>query len=65
MLNSPVSRLVARAVLAGAVAFCTALQAADDPLAGASLLAAAVAGLWAAAELLTPLNRSVGPGSSS
>lgn len=65
MLHTPESRLIVRAILAGAVAFVTALQAADDPLANASLLAAAVAAGWAAVEILTPVNRSVGPGSPS
>lgn len=62
MLTSPWSRLAVRAVLAGAVAFSTALQAAEDPFAKASLLAAITAGFWAAAEILTPINRSVGAG---
>lgn len=64
MLTTPWSRLVARAILAGVVAFATTLHASDDPFGRASLLAAAVAAGWAAVEIVTPINRSVGPGSS-
>jgi len=63
MLHSAWSRLLARAALAAAAVFLATLQAADDPLGKATLLGAATAALWAAVEILTPVNRSVGAGS--
>ena len=62
-LKSPVTRLVVRALLAGLVVIVTTLQTSDDPTSKSVLLGAIVAGFWAAAETLTPLNRSVGVGS--
>lgn len=50
--NTPVVRLVARALLAGAAI----LWVADDPLSTAALVAAG----WAALEAFTPLNGLVG-----
>lgn len=63
MLNTALQRLVARAVIAGGLAFFGSLQVADDPFSRSALLAAATTALWAALELLTPVNRSVGVGS--
>lgn len=60
MLKSPISRLIARAVLAGATVFVTTLSAADDPFAKSVLIGALTAAVWAALEVFTPLNRSVG-----
>ena len=62
-LHSAVTRLTARAVLAGLIVFVTTLQTSDDPTAGAVLLGAGISALWAALEILTPLNRTVGVGS--
>ncbi len=63
VLASGWSRLVVRAVLAGALVFVTTLQAADDPLGRSTLVGAATAAFWAAVEILTPVNRTVGVGS--
>lgn len=63
MLRSAVSRLAVRALLAGASVMVATLQASDDPTSRSVLLGAVVAGFWAALEILTPLNRTVGVGS--
>ena len=63
MLASPWARLVVRALLAAAAVFVSTLQASNDPLGKATLLAAATAAGWAAVEILTPVNRTVGVGS--
>lgn len=65
MLKSAWSRLFARALLAGAAVFLSTLQASDDPLGKATLLAAATAAAWAAIEILTPVNRLIGTGSGA
>lgn len=63
MLASAWSRLIVRALMAGAITFVTTLQAAEDPFGKAALLGAAIAAGWAAIEILTPVNRMVGTGS--
>ncbi len=57
MLNSPVTRLVGRAILSGIVAAAVLYQADASAWKGAI-----VAGVLAASEALTPLNASVGVG---
>lgn len=62
MKGNPYLRLVVRAVLAGALVALEALSNADDPLSSAVLRGAIIAGVWAALEYVTPLNRLVGVG---
>ena len=59
-LANPKVRLVGRAVVVGVSVLVAQLQAADH-WDGALLRAAAVAGVLAAVEVLTPLNQLVGP----
>lgn len=60
-MNSPVVRLIGRAVVAALLALLVQLQAADHwdaSILRSALCAAALAGL----ELVTPLNKTVGVG---
>jgi hypothetical protein len=65
---SPMVRLAMRAVIAGVLAFASSLQAAGtDTLNGGDWINAAIAGVLAAAvlaaaELGTPINKTVGLG---
>ena len=60
MFSSPQSRLIVRAVLAGIATFAVKLQA--GPLTHAVLVGAVTAAVWAAVEVLTPVNALVGIG---
>lgn len=59
MFANPTVRLILRALLAGLAVMVTSLQASG--LTHSGLIAAAVAGSWAALEYLTPINQLVGP----
>lgn len=61
LLDTPQARLAGRALLAALTAFAISLQTGGS-LDWTVLKAAAVAGVWAALEYLTPLNKLVGPG---
>ena len=59
-MNSPILRLVLRAILAAVTTFATALQQSTNW--DRSLISGAIVGaVLAAAEVLTPLNATVGP----
>jgi hypothetical protein len=60
MLDSPLARVAARALVVFATTFLTMLAASEDPTGQAALTAAFVGALLAAMELLTPINKSVG-----
>lgn len=58
-MNSPILRLILRAILAGVTTFATQLQQSTNW--DRSLISGAIVGaVLAAAEVLTPLNASVG-----
>lgn len=63
-MNDPRVRLFARALLAGALVVVETISSSQDLSVGA-LKAALVAGLWACLEYLTPLNKTVGVGSTT
>ena len=64
MLNklreSAVARWLARAALAGASAGVLSLQAADQPLSKAALIAAGAASVQALVEFVSPIAQTVG-----
>ena len=59
-MSNPVVRLAIRSILVGLAVVVAQLQAADDPSSKSVLVAAVVAGGWAALEAFTPLNSLVG-----
>lgn len=62
LFDSPVGRLVGRAVIVFLSVTAGQLQVADEPFGKAALTAAVTAGITAAFEVFTPLNRVVGVG---
>ena len=59
-MGNPIVRLAIRSILVGLAVVVAHLQAADDPSSKSVLVAAVVAGGWAALEAFTPLNSLVG-----